>query len=107
MDESLETKMRYVAMILNNSATIFQLEESYYPPVPRFPEDAPDMPENENFYIIKHGIRLTGMPGCGNNFSDDELWKLTAFLSQMGKLPPSVEQEWKNSKSAAKSGNSD
>jgi hypothetical protein len=36
-----------------------------------------------------------------------QLWKLTAFLSQMGKLLPPIDQEWKNSKSAAKSGNSD
>ncbi len=77
MDESLETKMGYFTVILNNSAAIFQLEESYYPPMPRFMEDAPDVPEKENFYIIKHGIRFTGMPGWGKNFSDDQLWKLT------------------------------
>ena len=80
---------------------------SFYPPVPRFMEDAPDMLENENFYIIKHGIRFTGMPGWGNNFSDDQLWKLTAFLSQISKLPPSVDQEWKKTKSAAKDGKCD
>jgi mono/diheme cytochrome c family protein len=70
-------------------------------------EDAPDMSENENFYIIKHGIRFTGMPGWGNVFRDDQTWKLTAFLAQMGKLPPSVDQEWKKGKNAAESGNSD
>jgi thiosulfate dehydrogenase len=80
---------------------------SFYPPVPRFMEDAPDMPENENFYIIKHGIRFTGMPGWGNNFSDDQLWKLTAFLSQIRNLPQSVDQEWKKIKSAAKDGKCD
>jgi len=32
---------------------------------------------------------------------------LSAFLSQMGKFPPSIEQEWKKGKNAAKSGNSD
>lgn len=80
---------------------------SFYPPAPRFMEDAPDMPENENFYIIKHGIRFTGMPGWGNVFRDDQTWKLTAFLAQMGKLPPSVDQEWKKGKNTAESGNSD
>jgi mono/diheme cytochrome c family protein len=83
------------------------LGSSFYPPAPRFLEDAPDMPENENFYIIKHGIRFTGMPGWGNVFSDDQIWKLSAFLSQMGKFPPSIEQEWKKGKNAAKIGNSD
>lgn len=80
---------------------------SFYPPAPRFMEEVPDMPENENFYLIKHGIRFTGMPGWGNIVSDDQIWKLTAFLSRMGKLPPSVDQEWKKGKNAAKSGNSD
>jgi hypothetical protein len=47
------------------------------------------------------------MPGGGNNFSDDQLWKLTTFLSQMGKLSPSVDQEWKKGKSAAKDASSD
>jgi thiosulfate dehydrogenase len=79
---------------------------SFYPPVPQFVEDAPDMPDNENFYIIKHGIRLTGMPSWGNSLSDEQIWKLSAFLSQMSKLPPSVDQEWKKEKNAAESGNS-
>jgi hypothetical protein len=35
-------------------------------------EDAPDMPENENFcIIIEHGKRFMGMPGWGKNFSDE------------------------------------
>ena len=80
--------MRYVTMVLNDRAAVFQIEESYYPPVPRFMEDAHDMPENENFYIISHGIRFTGMPGWGKNFCDDQIWRLTSFLSQSGKLPP-------------------
>lgn len=71
------------------------LGKSFYPPAPQFMTDAPDMPANENFYIIKHGIRFTGMPGWGKLLSDAQIWQLTAFLSQMEKLPPSVDQEWK------------
>jgi mono/diheme cytochrome c family protein len=78
---------------------------SLYPAAPRFTEDPPDMPDNQNFYIIKYGIRWTGMPAWRNLFSDDQIGKLTAFCSQMGKLPPSVDQEWKKGKSSAKSGN--
>lgn len=77
------------------------LGRSFYPPVPQFMEEPPDNPANQNFYITKHGIRLTGMPAWGNLLSDDQIWKLTAFLSQMEKLPPSVDQEWKKGESAA------
>ena len=37
--------------------------DSFYPRAPQFMEDAPDMPENQNFYNIQHGVRLSGMPG--------------------------------------------
>jgi mono/diheme cytochrome c family protein len=53
------------------------------------------MPAGEGFCITKHGIRLTGMPAWGSLLSDDQIWKLTAFLAHMDSLPPSVEQEWK------------
>lgn len=76
----------------------------FYPRVPQFTMDAPDMPDNHNFYIIKHGIRWTGMPAWGNQLTDDQIWKLAAFLSQMAKLPPAVDQEWKKSSGAAKTG---
>ena len=56
----------------------------------------PDMPDNQNFYITKHGVRLTGMPAWGKLYDDDKLWKVTTFLSHMDKLPPAVDQEWKN-----------
>ena len=36
--------------------------DSFSPRAPQFLEDAPDMPEEQNFYIIQHGIRLSGMP---------------------------------------------
>jgi thiosulfate dehydrogenase len=56
---------------------------------------APDMPDNENFYITKHGVRMTGMPAWGKILNDDQLWQVTTFLSHMDKLPPATDQEWK------------
>src|SRR3954470_3135499 len=67
---------------------------SFNPHVPQFMKRAPDMPDNENFYITKHGVRLTGMPAWGKLFDDDKLWKVTTFLSHMDKLPPAVDQQW-------------
>ena len=69
--------------------------KSFYPPAPQFLSDAADMPENQNFYIIKHGVRLTGMPAWGSELSDQDIWKIVTFLSHMEKLPPAVEEQWK------------
>ena len=69
----------------------------FYPPAPQFMEEAPDMPESQNFYIIQHGIRWTGMPAWNDTLSHEEIWKLVTFLSHMNKLPSAVEQAWEQS----------
>jgi len=71
------------------------LGDSLYPRAPQFLEDAPDMPEYQNFYIIQHGIRLSGMPSLRNSLKEEEIWQVTTFLSHMDKLPPQVSDQWK------------
>ena len=36
-----------------------------------------------NFWIIKNGIKLTGLPSWGSVHSDDEIWGLVAFIGQL------------------------
>ena len=68
------------------------LNDSLNPPAPQFMDDKADMPENENFFILQHGIRWTAMPGWKNVLSDQQLWQLVTFLSRMNELPPSAKQ---------------
>jgi mono/diheme cytochrome c family protein len=42
----------------------------------------------ESFWIVKHGIKMTGMPGFGVTHSDDEIWAIVAFLDRLPKLSP-------------------
>jgi mono/diheme cytochrome c family protein len=37
----------------------------------------------EDFWIIKHGIKMTAMPAWGKSHSDDEIWAMTAFLQKL------------------------
>ncbi len=69
--------------------------ETLYPRPPQFVLDAPDMPENQNFYIIEHGVRLSGMPAWKQVLNDQQIWQVTTFLSHMNKLPPAVSGQWK------------
>jgi len=79
---------------------------SWYPRALQFAEDAPDMPENQNFYIIQHGIRLSGMPGWKGTLSEQETWQVTTFLSHMDKLPAQVSEAWKTAAIATKGASS-
>ena len=71
------------------------LANAFYPRVPQFTEDPPDMPENQNFYIIQHGIRLSGMPGWRHLLDDRSIWQVTLFLSHMDKLSPQILNSWR------------
>jgi mono/diheme cytochrome c family protein len=65
---------------------------SFNPPAPEFFKDAPDMSDNQNFYIIQHGIRWTGMPAWGKTLSDTQIWTLCAFLDNTEKLPAGAQK---------------
>ena len=70
-----------------------QFGRSFNPHVPAFFKEAPDMPENQNFYIIQHGIRWTGMPAWKNTLNETQTWQLVTFLSNVQKLPPAARKE--------------
>jgi mono/diheme cytochrome c family protein len=70
--------------------------EAFYPRAPQFVKDPPDMPENQNFYIIQHGVRLSGMPAWNRILTKQEIWQLTTFLSHMDTLSPQIATQWKH-----------
>jgi thiosulfate dehydrogenase len=82
------------------------LGDAFYPRAPQFAEDPADMPEHQNFYIIQHGIRLSGMPAWKGAISEQETWQVTSFLSHMDKLPPQVSADWKTAAAGAQGANS-
>ena len=46
----------------------------------------------QHFWILKHGIKMTGMPAWSDH-SDEELWATVAFIQR---LPGMSEQEYTN-----------
>lgn len=71
------------------------LEKAFYPPAPQLILDPLDDPEWHIYFAVRTGIRYTGMPAWGKALSPDDMWKVTAFLSRIQKLPPKVQQYWK------------
>jgi len=71
------------------------LEKSFYPPPPQIILDPLDDPEWHIFYAVRTGVRYTGMPSWNKTLSEQDMWKITAFLSRIEKLPPGVQDYWK------------
>lgn len=51
------------------------------------------------FWVIKHGIKMSGMPAWGASHDDETLWSLVAFVQQLPRL--SAEQYKTNGRQGA------
>lgn len=56
------------------------------PPPPDLGKAAAGRTPAELFWIIKHGIRMTGMPAWGATHTDAQLWELVAFIERLPAL---------------------
>jgi mono/diheme cytochrome c family protein len=72
--------------------------QSFYPPAPGLAGGLSTYTDSQVFWIIKHGIRNTGMPAWSSMLSDEEIWQLVSLLRNSQDLPPSVEAEWQPTK---------
>ena len=51
--------------------------------------------DGELFWLVQGGIRMTGMPAFGPTHSDEEIWKIVAFVRRLPALSPEDQQELK------------
>lgn len=57
--------------------------EGMTPTPPDLAEAAQEWEAHELFWIIKHGIKLAGMPAFGPTHRDEELWGIVSFVQQL------------------------
>jgi mono/diheme cytochrome c family protein len=63
------------------------LAEGLYPRPPNLTHSIKLYTPAELFWIIKHGIKMTGMPSWGDHI-DDELWTTVAFVRMLPGMTP-------------------
>lgn len=56
------------------------------PHPPELSKEIPKWRARELFYIVKHGVKFTGMPAWPAQERDDEVWAMVAFLRALPKL---------------------
>lgn len=74
-----------------------------YPNAPQFALHPPRKPEYQLFWIVKGGVRYSGMfawagqfapDASGRDVSDEKIWSAVTFLTHLDSLPPAVNAEW-------------
>lgn len=65
-------------------------ENELRPGLNPMPPDLALLPQGEpgeQFWIIKHGVKMTAMPAWGKSHSDEEIWTIVAFLQKLPHMP--------------------
>lgn len=76
-----------------------EIRQGLYPTPPNLSQDHHDhhqgddtrvhdslVHSRERFWVIKHGIKASGMPAWGKTHSDEKIWNLVAFLQHLPSL---------------------
>lgn len=58
-----------------------ELSRGLSPPPPRLSRSTVDAARA--FWVVKHGIKATGMPAWGESMRDEYIWNMVAFLQQL------------------------
>ena len=64
-----------------------EISRGLYPRAPELRRKT-DLTPAEQFWIIKHGVKMTGMPAWGVTHDDELLWDVVAFVGKLPELTP-------------------
>ena len=70
-----------------------ELRKGLYPMPPLLSEHGAHRSAAEQFWIIKHGLKMTGMPAWGLTHDDERIWSMVAFLQKMPGMTATQYQE--------------
>jgi mono/diheme cytochrome c family protein len=64
-----------------------ELSQGLYPQAPEFARGIDPTPA-EQFWTIKHGVKLSAMPAWGKTHDDQLIWDMVAFIGKLPKMSP-------------------
>lgn len=64
-----------------------EISQGLYPPAPELFRGLDHTPAQE-FWMIKHGVKLTAMPAWGRTHSDELMWDMVAFIRKLPSMSP-------------------
>jgi mono/diheme cytochrome c family protein len=64
-----------------------EMSQGLYPQAPEL-ADAQDLTPGQQFWIIKHGVKLSAMPAWGKTHPDPLIWDMVAFVRKLPGMTP-------------------
>jgi mono/diheme cytochrome c family protein len=80
-----------------------KFSEGLHPDPPDLKEVASDLSPSQLFYVIKHGINMTGMPSFEQaDVKDEDIWSIAAFVKKLPEVSEADYKAWSASAAPAK-----
>ena len=70
-----------------------EIGQGLNPRPPSLTDAAPRWTSSELFWIVKNGIRMTGMPAFGPTHEDNRIWAIVGFVQQLPTMTPAQHGE--------------
>lgn len=64
-----------------------EMSQGLYPPAPDLAKTT-DRSAAQQFWIIKHGVKLSAMPAWGKTHNDELIWDMVAFIRRLPTMSP-------------------
>lgn len=78
-----------------------EIRQGLNPRPPKLADTVGGMSDRRLFWIVKHGVRMTGMPAWGITHPDHKLWAIVAFLKVLPTTSPARFEELSGASKAA------
>jgi mono/diheme cytochrome c family protein len=65
------------------------------PQAPDLADAVPAWSPSHLFWIVKNGLKMTGMPSFGKTHDDNQIWSIVAFIEQLPGMSHEQYQEMK------------
>jgi mono/diheme cytochrome c family protein len=69
-----------------------EIREGLNPVPPVLAKVVPNSSPARLFWVIKNGVKMTGMPAWGSSHSDQMIWAMVAFLERLPAMTPAEYQ---------------
>jgi mono/diheme cytochrome c family protein len=70
-----------------------EIGQGLNPLAPDLSEEGAEWSLEEVYWVVKHGIKMTGMPAFVATHSEEQLWAMAYFVKQLPQLAPEQYQE--------------
>lgn len=78
-----------------------EIGEGLYPRPPDLKEAIGDLMPSEVYWIVKNGIKMSGMPAFGPTHDENKLWNITAFVKRLPEMSAEQYSQMDNSTESA------